>query len=65
MRELSCVGSSDYDNVSGVITLGGDDMDALYNGVMSAIYEKKIKVSELTAQKATLEDVYFSITGGA
>jgi ABC-2 type transport system ATP-binding protein len=63
LRRLQMVDSSDYNAMSGVVTLGSGDVDELYDGLITFIAENKIKVSELIAQKATLEDVYFAITG--
>ena len=63
MRMLPSVNSSDYNERSGVVTLGAENTDMLYYDLIALIAEKKIKVSELIAQKTTLEDVYFSITG--
>ena len=62
-KMLPSVNSSDYNETSGVVVVGSDDIDALYDEVIALIAEKKIKVSELIAQKTTLEDVYFTITG--
>ena len=64
LRMISTATSSTYNEMSGVVTLGGEDFDALYDEVMAYIAEKRVRVSELIAQKVTLEDVYFAITGG-
>lgn len=63
MRMLPSVNSSNYNGMNGVVTLGTETPDVLYDELISLIAEKKIRVSELIAQKATLEDVYFAITG--
>ncbi|MCL1903002.1 MAG: ABC transporter ATP-binding protein [Oscillospiraceae bacterium] len=63
MRMLPSVNSSNYNGMNGVVTLGSDNIDSLYNELITLIYENKIKISELIAQKTTLEDVYFAITG--
>jgi ABC-2 type transport system ATP-binding protein len=60
---LPSVDSNYYNEVSGEMTLGSEKTDLLYYEIIEFLYEKKIKVSELVAQKTTLEDVYFTITG--
>ncbi|MCL1789422.1 MAG: ABC transporter ATP-binding protein, partial [Oscillospiraceae bacterium] len=63
MRMLPSVNSSHYNGMNGVVTLGSENIDLLYEELIALIHEKKIKISELIAQKTTLEDVYFAITG--
>jgi ABC-2 type transport system ATP-binding protein len=63
MRMLPSINSSFYNEVSGGMTLGSADVGQLYDELIALIYEKKIRVSEIIAQKTTLEDVYFAITG--
>jgi squalene cyclase len=63
MRMLPSADSSEYNESSGVVTIGAQDVGVLYDELISLIADRKIKVSELIAQKTTLEDVYFAITG--
>jgi ABC-2 type transport system ATP-binding protein len=60
---LPSVNMFDYNEISGVITLGSQDIETLYDELIEFIASRKIKVSEFIAQKTTLEDVYFTITG--
>jgi ABC-2 type transport system ATP-binding protein len=67
IQMLPSLSYSDYNPVSGTITLGASDTaraSELYDELIALIYRRKIRVTELFAQKITLEDVYFRITGG-
>jgi ABC-2 type transport system ATP-binding protein len=63
MAMLPSVNASRYNQVSGLVTLGSLAPDVLYDEIISFIYERKIRISELVSQKTTLEDIYFAITG--
>jgi len=60
---LPSVDSNYYNEHSGEMIVGSAKIDLLYYEIIEFLQEKKIKVSELIAQKTTLEDVYFSVTG--
>ncbi|MCL2754439.1 MAG: hypothetical protein FWD35_01820, partial [Oscillospiraceae bacterium] len=67
IRLLPSISYSDYNPVSGRITLGASSAEiaeALYDELISFVYRKKVRVTEIVTQKTTLEDVYFAITGG-
>jgi ABC-2 type transport system ATP-binding protein len=66
LRMLPSVNASNYNDSSGLVTLSAADssgVDALYGEVIGVVYEKRIRIAQLTCQNTTLEDVYFSITG--
>ena len=63
LRMLPSVNASSYNEVSGVAVLGSANPDMLYDEIIGLIYEKRVKVAQLTSQNVTLEDVYFTITG--
>jgi ABC-type multidrug transport system ATPase subunit len=63
MSMLPSANASNYNEASGVVVLGSAVPDLLYTELISFIAQNNIKISELIAQKTTLEDVYFAITG--
>ncbi|MCL1865994.1 MAG: ABC transporter ATP-binding protein [Oscillospiraceae bacterium] len=63
MSMLPSVNSHQYNGVSGIVVLGSANTDTLYDEIIEFISSRKIRISELVAQKTTLEDVYFAITG--
>jgi len=63
LRGLPRVKASEYNEKSGLVELFSDDADSLCEDVIALIHEKKIRFSEFTAQKSTLEQVYLSLTG--
>jgi ABC-2 type transport system ATP-binding protein len=63
MAMLPSVDSNHYNQTNGEMTLGSVKIDLLYYEIIEFLNEHKIKVSELVAQKTTLEDVYFAVTG--
>jgi ABC-type multidrug transport system ATPase subunit len=60
---LPSVDSNYYNEFSGEMSIGSAKIDLLYYEIIEFINDRKIKLSELIAQKTTLEDVYFSVTG--
>ncbi|MCL1831580.1 MAG: ABC transporter ATP-binding protein [Oscillospiraceae bacterium] len=68
MRMLPSISFSDYNPVSGAVMLGAADAEraaVLYDELISLVYRKKIRISQMFTQKTTLEDIYFTITGSA
>jgi hypothetical protein len=63
MAMLPSVDSNFYNQVNGEMILGSVKIDLLYYEIIELLSDRKIKLSELIAQKTTLEDVYFAITG--
>jgi ABC-2 type transport system ATP-binding protein len=67
MRLLPSISYSEYNPVSGRVTLGAANSeiaDALFDELISFVYRKKMRVTEIVTQRTTLEDIYFMITGG-
>ncbi|MCL1880545.1 MAG: ABC transporter ATP-binding protein [Oscillospiraceae bacterium] len=68
LQMLPSLSYFDYNPVSGGVRLGAANHEMaglLYDELISFIYRKKARVSELVSQRTTLEEIYFAVTTGS